>query len=78
MLSAILRVQLREFVGESLNSFERQVHAFEDHSGKPIEDELLAATGIAGIDIVTVAQHRALEMAPLTRIQRSWMQSDHL
>ena len=46
-------------LGESLDSFERQVRAYEGQSGKPIPDETLAATVIAGIDNVTVAQHLA-------------------
>ena len=60
MMSAILKVQLREPLGESLDSFESQVHAFEDHCGKLILDEILAATVIAGIDNATVAQLLAL------------------
>ena len=61
MLSAILRVQLREPLGESLDNFEKQVHAYEDQSGKPIPDELLAATVVAGSDNATEAQHLALK-----------------
>ena len=34
MLSAILRVQLREPLGEPLESFERQMHAYENQIGK--------------------------------------------
>ena len=64
MLIAILRVQLREPLGESLDSFERRVHAHEDHSEKPIPDAVLAATVIAGIDNATVAQHLALNNGP--------------
>ena len=60
MLSAILRVQLKEPLGESLDGFERQVHAYEDQNGKPTPDEILAATVIAGIDNATEAQHLAL------------------
>ena len=44
MLSAILRVQLKEPPGVSLDGFQRQVHAYEDQSGTPIPDEILAAT----------------------------------
>ena len=65
MLSAILRVQLKEPLRESLDGIERQVHAYEDQSGKPIRDEILAATVIAGIDNATVAQHLALKDATL-------------
>ena len=60
MMSAILKVQLREPLGGSLDSFEREVHAYEDHCGKPILDEILAATVSAGIDNATVAQHLEL------------------
>ena len=60
MLSATLSVQLKEPLGVSLDSFERQVRAYEDQSGKQIPDEILAATVIAGIDNATVAQHLAL------------------
>ena len=56
ILSAILRAQLREPVGESLDRFERQVHAYEDQSGKPLLDEIFAATVIGGIDNATVEQ----------------------
>ena len=34
MLSAILRVQRKEPLGESLDGFERHVHAYEDRSGQ--------------------------------------------
>ena len=47
-------------LGESLDGYERQVHEYNDQSGKPIPDEILAATVIAGIDNATVAQHLAL------------------
>ena len=60
MLSAILRVQLKEALGESLDGFERRVRAYEDQSRKPIPDEILATTIIAGIDNATMAQHLAL------------------
>ena len=60
MLSAILRVQLKEPRGESIDGFERQVHAYEEQSGNSIPDEILATTVIAGIDNATVAQHLAL------------------
>ena len=60
MLSAILRVQLKEPLRESLDSFERQVHAYEDQRGKPTPEEILGATVIAGIDNATVAQNLAL------------------
>ena len=55
MLGAIVRVQLRKPLGKSLESLERQVHAYEDQSVKPIPVEILAATVIAGIDKATVA-----------------------
>ena len=55
--------QLRELLGESLDSFGRRVHAHE-HSEKPIPDEVLTATVIAGIDNTTVAQHLALNNGP--------------
>ena len=59
LLSALLRVQLREHLEESLE-FATQVHGYEDHCGKPIQDAILAATVIAGINNATVAQHFAL------------------
>ena len=65
VLSAILRVQLGEPLEESLDGFERQVHANEEQSGKPFLDEILAATVIAGIDNATVAHHLALNDATL-------------
>ena len=65
MLSAVLRVQLREPLGEFLDGFERQVHAYEDQSGKPIQVEIVAAIVIAAIDNATVAQHLALNVAAL-------------
>ena len=79
MLSAILRVQLTKPLGDSLDSFERHLHAYEDPSGKPTPDEILAATVFAGIDNATVAQLLALDDGESTQahIQRSCMQSDH-
>ena len=67
----MLRVQVREPLGESLDSFERQAHA-EDQTGEPILDEMLAATVIA---LTTRQWHSTLQltMAPLTRIQRKIM-----
>ena len=65
MLSATLRVQLTEPVGESLDGFERQVPACEDQSGKPTPDERLAATVTTGIDNATLALRLALNDATL-------------
>ena len=61
VLSAILRVQVREPLGGAFDSFERQLHAYEDQSGETILHELRAATVIAGIDNATVAQHLGAE-----------------
>ena len=59
-LSAILRAQLRGPLAEALDSFERQVHAYEDQSVETMPDKILAATVIAGMDNASVAQHLAL------------------
>ena len=56
ILSVILGAQFREPLGESLGSFERQVHAYEDQSGKPILVEIFAITVIGGIDNATTEQ----------------------
>ena len=55
MLSTTLNVQLRESLGESLDSFLKQVHAYEDQSGKTSLDEILGATVFAGMDNATLA-----------------------
>ena len=60
-----MRVQLKEPLGEFIDGFERQVHAFEDLIGKPLLDEILGATVIAGIDNATVAQYLAQNDATL-------------
>ena len=55
MHCVILRVQLKEPSGKDVDGFD-----YEEHGGKTIPDEMLAATVIAGIDNSTVAQHLAL------------------
>ena len=52
-------------MGEALDACEKQVHAYEDYQGKPIPDEILAATVIAGNHNATVAQHLPLNDAAL-------------
>ena len=64
LLSAIMRVHLREHLGESLDNLERQVEGRPKwHGDAP--DEVVAATVIAASDDSTVAQHVALTDATL-------------
>ena len=56
MLSAILRVQLREPLHESIDGFKRWKYV----GGKPTLVDILTATVIEGMDSATMAQHLAL------------------
>ena len=60
MLSAILRVQLREPLGSLSTALRGKCMPAKTSVEKPIPDEILASTVIAGIENATVAQHLAL------------------
>ena len=51
MPSAILRMQMKDTLGQALDEFERFVKLYEDQSGQKIPEEVLAATLAAGTRI---------------------------
>ena len=88
MLSSILRAQLPDPLSASMVVFERAVKQYQDQSGNLIDDEVLAATVLGGIQNAKVSEHMQLnasrmvdfeqikkEIERISQAQKTWDES---